>query len=399
MPGFEMLKQSEVSKQELDHIRKTGASTSAKMGAYLVAIAAIVMLSMIFAQTTSAVFTDPTMKIVGALAAMVVGASSIVFLIFKNALLKSHQQFTVACVFVGIEFSALTLGAFHTFGTALGWTFDPFITELTKVAIVLTLPIVAIEWIVVLALDPDARTQRAESASKSELSTVERQTRERFRMSDPVIAIRNAAALTEVIHEELIRLPTDQRAMFVGILRGKHGNEFEGVPLLLPGESALPNVIDQPKAKPQPAAAHPEPSRMEQIKDTLHDAFFGQPDNAPVTMASEGQAAAETTPTARVTGGGTIREDHGPKEPRPEVSTEEWRLRNASENLTRAEYAHHGTPPNMRDGESLFRPYDPMANWNDTRLENDLKAAQANYDQAKAAYNAAQQAAPKSEAR
>ena len=83
------------------------------------------------------------------------------FLIFKNSLLKSSQQFHVAVLFVAVEFSALTLGAFHTFGTALGWTFDPFVTELTKLAIVLTLPIVAIEWITVLSLDPDARGQRA----------------------------------------------------------------------------------------------------------------------------------------------------------------------------------------------------------------------------------------------
>jgi uncharacterized membrane protein len=232
-------------------VRKTGASGWAKLAAYLVAVAAILILSAIFAQTTSAVFADPVMKVVGVGAAMVVGASSIVFLIFKNSLLKSNQQFRVAVIFLLVEFSALTLGAFHTFGTALGWTFDPFVTELTKLAIVLTLPIVALEWITVLALDPDARNQRAESASKSELATIERETRERFRMSDPVLAVRNAASLTEAIHEELLRLPSDQRPMFIGILRGKHGSEFEGVPLLLPGQTELPDVIDQPKDKKQ----------------------------------------------------------------------------------------------------------------------------------------------------
>ena len=96
------------------------------------AVAAILILSAIFAQTTSAIFTEPVMKVVGVGAAMVVGASSIVFLVFKNSLLKSSQQFKVAVGFLLVEFSALTLGAFHTFGTALGWTFDPFVTELTN---------------------------------------------------------------------------------------------------------------------------------------------------------------------------------------------------------------------------------------------------------------------------
>jgi hypothetical protein len=203
------------------------------------------------------------MRVVGVGAALVVGASSIVFLVFKNSLLKSGEQFRVAVCFMLVEFGALTLGAFHTFGTSLGWTFDPFVTELTKLAIVLTLPIVALEWITVLSLDPDARTQRAESHSKAELQTVERQTRERFRMSDPVIAVRNAAALTEVINEELRRLPSDQREMFIGILRGKHGDEFEGVPLLLPGET-MPDVIDPPNKnthnKSAEKQADPEPA-------------------------------------------------------------------------------------------------------------------------------------------
>lgn len=247
MSGFEMLKQAELSMRELNKIRKTGASTSAKVAAYFVAIAAILILSAIFAQTTSGVFVDPVMRVIGIAAAFVVGGSSIVFLVFKNSLLKSSQQFMTAVAFVAVEFFVLTLGAFHAFGTALGWAFNPFVTELTKLAIVATLPIVAIEWLTVLALDPDARNQRAESASKSDLASVERKTRERFRMSDPVIAIREAAALTETIHEELSRLPPDQRTTFIGILRGRHGNEFEGVPLLLPGEIVMSDNIGRPK--------------------------------------------------------------------------------------------------------------------------------------------------------
>lgn len=285
MSGFEMLKQSEVSARELNKIRKTGASSWAKLAAYGVAIAAILILSAIFAQTTGAIFTDPVMKVVGVGAALVVGASSIVFLIFKNALLKSAEQFRVAVLFMLTEFSALTLGAFHQFGSALGWTFDPFVTELTKLAIVLTLPIVALEWITVLSLDPDARGQRAESASKSDLATVERQTRERFRMSDPVIAVRNAAALTEVIHEELRRLPSDQRAMFMGILRDKHGSEFEGVPLLL-GDNA-PVVIDQPKVPPVRHAAPVQPSTLDKIKTRLAEVITIPDSGEMATMAAD----------------------------------------------------------------------------------------------------------------
>ena len=288
MAGFEMLKQQEVSKKELDKLRKTGASNWAKLAAYLVAVAAILILSAIFAQTTSAIFTDPVMKVVGVGAAMVVGASSIVFLVFKNSLLKSSQQFKVAVGFLLVEFSALTLGAFHTFGTAVGWTFEPFVTELTKLAIVLTLPIVALEWITVLALDPDARNQRAESASKSELATVERETRERFRMSDPVLAVRNAAALTEVIHEELLHLPSEQRAMFIGILRGKHGAEFEGVPLLLPGQTDLPGVIDQPKDKKQ---KHEEP--VQRITDRMRERLGVNKALAMATMTDESPIESE----------------------------------------------------------------------------------------------------------
>ena len=56
-----MLKQQEVSKNELDKIRKTGASNWAKLAAYLVAVAAILILSAIFAQTTGAIFMDPVM--------------------------------------------------------------------------------------------------------------------------------------------------------------------------------------------------------------------------------------------------------------------------------------------------------------------------------------------------
>lgn len=301
MSGFEKLKQSEMQASELRKIRKStgGAPTGPKLAAYGVATAAILILSAIFAQTTSAIFIDEIMRAVGVGASFVVGASSIVFLLFKNDLLKSAEQFRVAVAFMLVEFGALTLGAFHQFGTALGWEFAPFVTELTKLAIVLTLPIVAIEWITVLALDPDARMKRADNASKSELAAVERQTRERFRMTDPVIAVREAAALTEVIHEELMRLPTSQRSMFMGILRDKHGTEFEGVPLLL---DEAPDVIDQSApgwvevAAKRKQEAEEKPSRIESIKQRLSEVVGGSEPEEVRTMAAEG--AGEQRPKA-----------------------------------------------------------------------------------------------------
>jgi hypothetical protein len=167
---------------------------------------------------------------------------------------------------------------------------------------------------------------------------------------------------------------------------------------------AAQTVIDQPAqaTATRPAAAppqpKPQPSRMEDIKDTLRGALFGH-DAQPQTMSAEGTTIVSEPATPQRTPSYTPprHEERTPAAPAAqEVSTEEWRLNNARADLARAEHAHHGTPPNMRDGESLFRPHDPMAYWNDTRLENDLHAAQAAYNQALANYNAAQSnAAPK----
>ena len=70
--------------------------------------------------------------------------------------------------------------------------------------------------------------------------------------------------------------------MFIGILRGKHGAEFEGVPLLLPGQSDLPGVIDQPKDKKQ---KHEEP--VQRITARMHERLGLNKAPAMATMADE----------------------------------------------------------------------------------------------------------------
>ena len=227
--------------EQLDNVKKLkGLRDSvrwlAPVAAYGVATFSIITLSLIFAQTVNSVFVDPVMKMIGAGAAIIVGASSVVFLVFKNDLLKSHDQFIVACVFVGVEFSLLTLGAAYAFGRALGWYFDPFVVSLTHIAVIATFPVVAIEWIVVLALDPDAKEKRSHKHMQSDLSETERTTRESFLMSDPVVDIRQAASLAQVISDEMSRLPKEQRGLFVALLRKRHGEEYNGVPLLLGDE-------------------------------------------------------------------------------------------------------------------------------------------------------------------
>jgi hypothetical protein len=240
---FTELKQQEQEMKEYRKATRIGGSTLAKFFAYVVAIAAICVLSLIFGQTTSGVFLDPTMKVIGIAASFVVGGSSIVFLLFKGKLLKSRTQFIVAWIFLGIEMVLLTLGALHAFGSSLGWEFSPFVNEAAKMAVVLTFPLVMVEWLVVLSLDPDESNERAENHSKSQLAQTDRNTREALRMSDPVVKVRKAAAMTDVINEEMQRLPTAQRAMFASILRQQYGDQFEGVHMFLEG-AKLPDVIN-----------------------------------------------------------------------------------------------------------------------------------------------------------
>lgn len=297
MGMFEQLKQQEAEMKEYRKATKTGASWWAKAAAYVVAIAAIVVLSLIFGQTTSGVFQDPTMKVIGIAASLVVGGSSIVFLLFKGKLLKSKGQFRVAWFFLFLEMVLLTLGALHAFGSSLGWEFPPFVNEAAKLAIVLTFPLVMVEWLVVLSLDPDEASERADNHSKSELAQKDREMRERLRMSDPVIKIRGAATMAEVMGEEMRRLPTTQRSLFASILRNEYGDQFEGVQLFL-GDLTMPDVIDQPHGNPQAQNAPEETT----IKDWLANKLgFTTEDqrmahnNTPLqTMAADG----EPTPKA-----------------------------------------------------------------------------------------------------
>lgn len=291
---FTELKRQKEEMSAYHKATRVGASAMAKFFAYTVAISAIVVLSLIFGQTTSGVFKDPTMKVIGIAASFVVGGSSIVFLLFKGKLLKSKQQFRVAWCFLGAEMVLLTLGAMHAFGSSLGWEFSPFVNEAAKLAVVLTFPLVMVEWLVVLSLDPDEANDRADNHSKSELAKTDRETRESLRMSDPVIKVRKAAAMTEVINDEMLRLPTAQRRMFAAILRNEYGDQFEGVQLFL-NDGHTPDVIDQPRstaaprnapiATPLPEQPADEPGWIARLAAKY---AHQQPATQPQTMAAQG---------------------------------------------------------------------------------------------------------------
>jgi len=199
--------------------------------------------------------------------------------------LKSRAQFISACLFLAAEMTLLTLGAIHAFGSSLGWEFAPLVNEAAKLAVILTFPLVAIEWIVVLSLDPSESSDRADNHSKSELAKKERESRERFRLSDPVMKVRNVAAMTEVINDEMMRLPTEQRSMFAAILRRQYGDEFEGITLFL-NDGHMPNVLDQPKAA-TPNTPLPAPSLTDKMKQ-----MFGVQQSAAQTMAADSPATA-----------------------------------------------------------------------------------------------------------
>lgn len=197
--------------------------TLAKFFANGVAIAGIVALSVIFATTTSKVFeSDPTLHTVGIAFSMIVGASSIVFLVFKNDLLHSKEQFWVACAFVAAEIFVLTLGAVYSFSIHMGWQVEQGIADLTKWAIMLTFPMVVCEWLVVLALDPKAKEKRHDNHSASDKAAQRRNTKDVFYKSDPVVEIHEAAALSEVLTDEINSLAPQYRPLFIEMLRTKY---------------------------------------------------------------------------------------------------------------------------------------------------------------------------------
>jgi hypothetical protein len=117
-----------------------------------------------------------------------------------------------------------------------------------------------------------------------------------------------------------------------------------------------------------PIAAAPPPSPIRAM-------FSRQPPpvqpSAPQTMAADGATA-------------------------PKVTTEEWRLNNARENLDQAQRAAANAPSPYTANGDVFMAYDPAAQYSQTVAQNNLTTARAAYNTAQAAYNATQvQAAPK----
>jgi hypothetical protein len=240
--SFNELREVEESKRKMERAKGTQRSHAiAHFFAYSVGVIAISVLSLIFAQTVSNVFTDPVLKIIGSAGAIAVGASAIVFLIFNEKILRSDEQFRWAIAFVIVELALLTLGSLNAFGEALGWQFAPFVKEIMHVAVIITLPVVGVEWIVVVAiLNPDAKAKRAESFAKSKRLEDERNIRDNYRNSDEVMKIRKTAVKAEVIEEEMARLPTSMRPTYAHLLK----NEGMGnVPTV---SRNMPDVLDMP---------------------------------------------------------------------------------------------------------------------------------------------------------
>ena len=197
-------------------------------------------------------------------------------------------------------------------------------------------------------------------------------------------------ALAAQLADQMTR---SRMARIYATYQARIAREYTGLQL-----PAAQEIIDQPPqtAAHAPAAAPPEPSRMDKIKDALGNALHGN-DAQPQTMAAEGTIVPDTQQQKAArkyqealdnmranfnVGGGSESNAHFEaqkrlddaqaaldaaqatvnNQPAARPSTEEWRLNNAARDLDRAERAHHGTPPNMQYGESMFRPHDPMAN-------------------------------------
>lgn len=245
------LRDIEESKRKLSMAKDTHrAHGIAHIFAYSVGVIAIAVLSLIFAQTVSNVFEDSVLKIIGSAGAIAVGASAIVFLVFNDKILRSDQQFKWAILFVVLELALLSLGSLNAFGEALGWQFSPFVKEIMHIAVIITLPVVGVEWIVVVAiLNPDAKSHRAENFAKSKRLEDEMAIRDNYRNSDEVIRIRKAAVRAEVLEEEMARLPTDVRPTFAHLLKDSGMGNVPSV------NKNLPDVVDMPIAYQAPARA------------------------------------------------------------------------------------------------------------------------------------------------
>lgn len=196
---------------------------------YGAGILAIMVLSAIFAQNLGRVFQDQQMRAIGYSAAIAVGGSSIIFLLFHGILLKSRTQFWAACFFVGLEISLLSLGALFSLGASFGWEFPAWLEWVERIAIVFTLPIVGVEWIVVKALDPSHISRRNEVQTQSQVMASEDKAKKHAKLSNTVLTIRQQGILAKVIGEEMERLPPAQQDYFMRLILKNNEDELKDI--------------------------------------------------------------------------------------------------------------------------------------------------------------------------
>lgn len=250
--SFNEIRELEESKRKLERAKGSRRYHAiASSSAYFVGIVAISVLSLIFAQTVSSIFEDSILKFIGSAGAIAVGASAVVFLLFNDKILHSEEQFIAAKRFVTVEMVLLSLGSMYAFGSALKWQFAPFVVELTHIAVIVTLPVVGVEWIYVVGvLNPKAKAKRDENFSESKRQEDDRAIRDNYLNSDEIIRLRKASIMAEVIEEEMARLPTEMRGTYAKLLEERGlGN----VPVV---NKHLPDVLDMPRTYPAQAPMH-----------------------------------------------------------------------------------------------------------------------------------------------
>lgn len=226
---FSELKTINDKDSSVNMVLNHGKDGLAHFSAYGVAFLAIGILSLIYAQTMSNVFTDPIMKGVSVIAAFAVGSSAYIFLVFRDKLLKSREQFVAACVFVGAEMILLTLGALFTFGTKFGWEFDSTWMWIERIAIVITLPMVLAEWIVVKSLDPDSIAARSGVHTDAEVKRHREKARRAAMLSNAHMTIVKESAMAQVIAEQLQQLPPSQRPYFLRLIRKNNSVDLKNI--------------------------------------------------------------------------------------------------------------------------------------------------------------------------
>lgn len=215
--------------EKLNKTLSKGNRMIAHVASYGVGIMAISLLALIFAQTLSGLFTDAGMKVMAVVMALAVGSNIAIFLIWRDQLLETDQQFKVAGAFVLMEFALLSLGALHLAGVAFNWSFAPFISEITKIAVILTLPVVGAEWVIVKSMSPASKAARAENHINATIRDSENKARKMAKLGDAAMTIREQSTLAQVIGEELDRLPESQRKYFAELVMSHHGDELANI--------------------------------------------------------------------------------------------------------------------------------------------------------------------------